>query len=447
MRGNFFDTIITNVTLVHDKGMQEDVTIGVADGLISFLDVQANKGKKVINGRHLHAFAGIVDSHVHLRDMGAEHKEDFTTGSRAAIMGGVTCVMDMPNNEPAIISLDAFRKKCARAKERFHCDYGFYLGASIANWNELKKWQDEPACVGVKLFMGSSTGSLLVAEDSDIEKIVAGSDCVLAVHAEDEPRLEARLSLRQAGDYSSHSLWRDAAAAKKACERLCAMVKLHHPLRPVHILHVSTQDELQVIGEAQKDGLAVSAEATPHHLTLCSEEAYETLGGRAVVNPPLRARHQRQALWKGIEAGIIKTIGSDHAPHLLEEKKQPYPHVPSGVPSVGLSLSVMLTHHAKGRISLPKITELMSLNPARLFKLSGKGALKSGYDADIVLVDINAPVKNERPLLGKAQWSPYEDMNLRGRAQMVFLRGEMVVQEGQHLKENTCLGRPLLFET
>ena len=443
------DCLIKNVTLVTPDAIEEESSIAIDNGLIVALGDYPS-AQQTVDGGGLLAMAGIVDSHVHCREPGDFYKEDFKSFSKAALLGGITSVLDMPNSQPPVTSASLLNKKKAAARASFFCDYGFYVGASEANCHDLAQLEKMDGCGGIKLFMGSSTGDLLVEDDETIGIILVHGEGIVAFHAEDEARIRNRLKHRLNGEPRSHSVWRDEKAAALACRRLMALARQHVPTRPLHVLHVSTEDEVRAIRQGQQAGVNVTMEATPHHLIL-SEDDYDDLQGRAVVNPPLRARSHRDFLREAAQKGWIDTIGSDHAPHSLVEKDGTYPAIPSGVPTAGLLLPLMMQMHREGIFSLNRLTSLMAANPAMRYRLSGKGLLRVGYDADIVLVDAKQTRRIDgsdfaiKPFLGKSQWSPYEGRELTGWPRMTFLRGKKMTEDGGYCHEFAC-GAPLCFD-
>lgn len=353
---------------------------------------------------------GLIDPHVHFRVPGGEHKENWITGARAAIAGGFTTVIDMPNNNPPTISRTALTEKRKIIDEQLRqanipLRRYFYLGAAPDNLDEFAKTRDE--IIGIKLFMGASTGNLLVEQRADQEKIfqrAAELDLLVAVHAEDEEEIKKQKEKIKNPAVADHAKIRSREAAVKAVDQAIELAKKYNTR--LYICHVSTKEELKIIKEAKKQGVKIFAEVTPHHLFL-DESAYDKLGTNAQTNPPLRAPADCEALWQGIGDGTIDTIGSDHAPHTLEEKSQPYPASPSGVPGIETTLPLLLTAHREGKISLEKIIELTHDNPQKIFNL-----LKNN---DKIIVDLSTEkkVKNEN-LKTKCGWSPFAGWKLTG---------------------------------
>jgi dihydroorotase len=435
-----FDLIVRGGRLVTPGGIVA-ADLGVRAGRIAAIGaLGAASAAETVDARGLHVLPGVIDSQVHFREPGLEHKEDLATGSAAAVLGGVTTVLEMPNTRPATTTAALLADKLARACGRMRCDHAFFVGAAADNVNDLAVLERLPGCAGVKLFMGSSTGSLLIEDDATLERVLAQGVRRVAVHAEDEPRLRARRALLEgASDVALHPVWRDAEAAVLATRRLLAAAR--RAGRRVHVLHVSTADELPLL-EAHRD--LATVEVTPQHLTLAAPDCYRELGTRAQMNPPLRSAEHRAALWQAVADGLVDVLGSDHAPHTLAEKAQPYPASPSGMPGVQTLLPLMLDHVAAGRLSLEHLVDLTAAGPARVLGIAGKGRIARGYDADLVLVDLAARRRVERAALAsRAGWSPFEGRELTGWPVATLLRGRVVARDGAVVGE--AAGRPARF--
>ena len=360
-----FDLILKSGTVVNQDG--EGVrNIGVTAGRIAALDVpdDASAGE-VIDCKGLHILPGVIDTQVHFREPGLTHKEDLETGSRSAVMGGVTAVFEMPNTNPLTITEETFTAKIKAAHHRMHCDFAFFIGGTRENYRELPELERAPGCSGVKVFIGSSTGSLLVEDDDGLRNIIGAIRRRASFHAEDEYRLNERKNLRIGGDPRSHPVWRDEAAALIATQRLVGIAR--ECGKRIHVLHISTKQEIDYLRD-NKD--VATCEATPHHLTLVAPECYERLGSRAQMNPPVRDASHRDAIWRGISQGIVDVLGSDHAPHTLEEKSKTYPASPSGMTGVQTLVPIMLDHVNAGRLSLARFVDLSSAGPARIFNIA-----------------------------------------------------------------------------
>ncbi|WP_265001102.1 dihydroorotase, partial [Komagataeibacter nataicola] len=320
---------------------------------------------------------GVIDTQVHFREPGATESEDLESGSRAAVLGGVTGVFEMPNTRPTTSTPEALADKLARARNRMWCDHAFYIGATVDNADRCGELEKLAGTAGIKVFMGSSTGNLLISEDTMLERVLRSGVRRVAVHAEDEDRLKERMNLRVAGDAASHPVWRDDESALRATDRVLHLARKTG--RRVHILHVTTPQELALISRHRD---IASCELTPQHLTLAGEDVYPRLGTLAQMNPPIRSGAHRDGLWHWLGQGMPDVIGSDHAPHSLESKNRSYPSSPSGMPGVQTLLPLMLDHVANERLTLRRLVDLTSAGPQRLFGLVRKGRIAVGYDAD-----------------------------------------------------------------
>ena len=365
-----FDLIIRGGQVVRPQGT-ESFDLGIKAGkFAAFGDLNGAKAKTVFDASGLHILPGVIDSQVHFREPGLEHKEDLETGMRAAVAGGVTAVCEMPNTDPSTTTVAAVKDKITRTKGRVSCDFAFFAGAANENIAKLGKLEKLPGCIGIKIFMGSSTGSLLVADDDVIRQALLATNRRVAVHCEDEQRLIERKTLLEEGcPPSMHPVWRDDETAFRATRRLLAL--LEETNRRAHVLHVTTGDEINFLGHRKA---WASVECTPQHLTLHSPDCYERLGTLAQMNPPIRKEKHRLALWEGVKDGVVDVIGSDHAPHTLEEKAKPYPKSPSGMTGVQTLVPIMLDHVNAGRLSLEKFVAMTSWNPAELYGMKNKGA-------------------------------------------------------------------------
>jgi dihydroorotase len=435
-----FDLILANGVVVNRDGRGEG-DVGISEGRISRLgNLEKASAARIIDCRGLHILPGVIDTQVHFREPGMTHKEDLATGSRAAIMGGVTAVFEMPNTKPPTVSAEAMADKLARAEGRMHCDYAFYIGATRENAAKLAELERLPGCCGIKVFMGSSTGDLLVSDEETLAAFLKNMTRRAAFHSEDEQRLTERSNLRRDGDPASHSVWRDEETALHSTQRLLRLAR--RAGKRIHVLHVSTAQELPLL-KANKD--LASVEVTPHHLTLAAPEAYERLGTRAQMNPPIRDAAHRDALWAGLHDRTIDILGSDHAPHTLEEKAKPYPQSPSGMPGVQTLVPVMLDHVNRGKLSLERFVELSSCRPAELFAIAGKGRIAEGNDADFTIVDMKATrVISNDWIESRCRWTPYDGLRVRGWPVGTLLRGKVVMWEGE--LQQGAAGRPLRFE-
>ncbi len=433
-----FDLILKGGTVVnHDgRGMRD---IGVVGGRITALgDLGRASAGTTIDCTGLHILPGVVDSQVHFREPGLEHKEDLQTGSLAAVLGGVTAVFEMPNTKPLTTSAEALADKVARAQHRMHCDFAFWVGGTRDNAGDVGELERLPGAAGIKIFMGSSTGDLLVEDDDGVYSILKNTRRRAAFHSEDEFRLRERLGERVEGDPSSHPIWRDEIAALQCTQRLVAVARKARAR--IHVLHISTAEEIDFL-EAHKD--VATCEATPHHLTLSADD-YATLGNLIQMNPPVRAARHRDGVWRGVTQGIVDVLGSDHAPHTLEEKAKPYPASPSGMTGVQTLVPIMLDHVNAGRLSLERFVDLSSHGPQRIFGMARKGRIAAGYDADFTVIDLKRreTILNEQAG-SKAGWTPYHGRQVTGWPVGTIIRGKRVMWEGELVEAGQ--GEPVAF--
>ncbi len=435
-----FDIVINNGNVVFPDRIQ-NTDIAIKDGSIFELGkIDPSKGKTKFDAKGLHILPGIIDSQVHFREPGMIHKEDFFTGSKAAALGGVTCVFEMPNTSPPTTNKDAILNKFERAKNRMWVDHAFFVGANEDNIDKLNILENQPGCVGIKVFMGSSTGSLLIPNDDSLLKVFKNGKRRIAVHAEDEYRLNTRYKeIKKFQGAEFHPIWRDSLTAINATKRIIKIAKECN--RPLHLLHITTKEEIEIL-KNYKD--LVTVEVTPQHLTLESPNCYNDLGTLAQMNPPIREKHHQDGLWKGIQDGIVDVIGSDHAPHNLDEKSKPWPESPSGMPGVQTILPIMLDHVYKGKLSIIKLSKMLSTTPAKIYGLKRKGEIKVSNDADLSIVDLNAQymIKNE-DMATKCGWTPFNKKITHGRPHLTIIRGNIVMREGKILGKP--IGKPVEF--
>ena len=422
-----YDLILKGGIVVNQDG--EGVRdIGVRGGRFAAIgDLSAASAGELIDCRGLHILPGVIDSHVHFREPGLTHKEDLETGSRGAVLGGVTAVFEMPNTEPPTTSAEALADKVKRAHHRMHCDFAFYLGATRENTRDLGELERLPGVCGVKVFMGSSTGSLLIEDDEGVRNVLKAIGRRAAFHSEDEYRLRERMHLRVENDPRSHPVWRDAAAALACTRRLIALAR--ETRKRVHVLHVTTKEEIAFLAD-HKD--VATAEVTPAHLTLAAPDCYERLGTFAQLNPPVRDASHRAGLWQGVVDGVVDSVGSDHSPHTREEKSHPYPKTHSGMPGVQTLLPLVLDHVNAGRLTLARLVDLTSAGPARIFGIAGKGRIAVGYDADLTVIDLKRrETITDTWTATRAGWTPYNNMTVTGWPVGTIVRGQRVMWDGE----------------
>jgi dihydroorotase len=421
-----YDLILRGGTAVNQDG--EGVSdIGIRGGRFAAIGSLAGAAAaEVIDCKGLHVLPGVIDSHVHFREPGLTHKEDLETGSRGAALGGVTAVFEMPNTDPLTTTAEALADKVKRAHHRMHCDFAFYVGATRENTALLGELERLPGAAGVKVFMGASTGSLLIEDDEGVRAVLKSIRRRAVFHSEDEYRLRERANLRVEGDPGSHPVWRDPTAALMATQRLVRLA--HETGKRVHVLHVTTKEEAAFLA-GHKD--VATAEATPAHLTLAAPDCYEKLGTRAQLNPPIRDAAHRDGLWHGIAQGVIDSVGSDHSPHTREEKAQSYPKSPSGMAGVQTLVPLMLDHVNAGRLSLLRFVDLTSAGPARVFGIARKGRVAVGYDADVTVVDLKRrETITDDWIASRSGWTPYNGLTVTGWPVGTFVRGRQVMWDG-----------------
>lgn len=422
-----FDVVLLNGTVVNQDGIGPR-DIGIRKGRIAALGrFSREQAGEAVDCTGLTILPGVMDTQVHFREPGLTHKEDLESGSRGAVMGGVTTVFEMPNTNPNTTTAALLEDKLARAHHRMHCDHAFWVGGTADNVNDLPELERLPGAAGIKVFIGSSTGTLLVEDDATLRRILKVIRRRSAYHCEDEPRLRERMNLRVSGDPSSHPVWRDAAAALKATQRLVGIAREFNT--PVHVLHVSTADEIEFLRD-HKD--IASVEVTPHHLTLVAPDCYQRLGTYAQMNPPVRDETHRSGIWRGVAEGIADILGSDHAPHTHEEKHHAYPASHSGMTGVQTLVPTMLDHVNKGRLSLQRFVDMTSAGPARLFGIAGKGRIAVGYDADFTIVDMKRTETITNGWIeSRAGWTPYDGVSVTGWPVGTFVRGKKVMWQGE----------------
>jgi dihydroorotase len=421
-----FDLVLKGGTVVNHAG-EALADIGVKDGRIAAVgSIGAELAGETIDATGLHILPGVIDTQVHFREPGLEHKEDLESGSHSAVLGGVTAVFEMPNTRPPTTSAEALAAKVGAATDRVYCDFAFFVGATRYNVDDLAELELLPGAAGIKVFVGSSTGDLLVDDEETLARILATITRRAAFHSEDETRLRERIKLRREGDPASHSEWRDAQAALASTERLLRLARLAG--KRVHVLHVSTGEEMALLA-LHKD--LASVEVTPQHLTLAAPDAYQALGAKAQMNPPLRDLYHQERLWWGLNQGVVDVLGSDHAPHTLEEKANSYPATPSGMPGVQTLVPVMLDHVNAGRLSLARFVDLTSAGPQRLFGIAGKGRIAAGYDADLTIIDLKAERVIDDAWIGsKCGWTPFAGRKVKGWPVGTLVRGRLAMWQG-----------------
>ncbi len=435
-----YDLILKGATLVNHDGIGTG-DVAVREGRIAAMgDLSGASAGEVRDLTGLHLLPGVIDTQVHFREPGLEHKEDLATGSLSAVIGGVTAVFEMPNTKPPTTTAEALADKVARATNRMWCDFAFFVGGTAENAHELPDLERLPGCCGVKVFMGSSTGTLLLPDDDGVRSVLTRIKRRAAFHSEDEFRLRERREVAELGNVLTHPEWRDAEAAIECTRRLLALAR--ETGARVHVLHISTADEMDLLAQYRD---VATVETTPQHLTLSAPGAYESLGTRAQMNPPVRSEAHRLGIWRGLDQGVVDVLGSDHAPHTLEEKADPYPKSPSGMPGVQTLVPVMLDHVNAGRLSLERLVDLVCHGPQRIFGIAGKGRMMTGYDADFTVVDLKeSRTITDDWIASKCGWTPFAGRTVTGWPKGTIIRGHTVMWEGQ--VDGTARGQAVRFQ-
>ncbi len=433
------DLIIKNGKCYIDKDLK-DVDIGIQNSKITKIGKIDEEATQIIDASGLTVLPGCIDTQTHFREPGSTDTEDLHTGSRAAIVGGITSVFEMPNTNPATTDQREFQKKIDLAKNRMYCNHAFYFGATPTNQSELANLKGLEGCCGVKLFAGSSTGTLLVHREEDIEKVFESTSKIVAVHSEDEDILNLRKKLREKGNVHSHPIWRDEECAISSTRKIVKIAKRLG--KKAHILHITTKQEIDFLSQNKGN---VTFEITPQHLTIYAPDCYDKLGTYAQMNPPLRDKSHYDRLWYAVRNNYNDTIGSDHAPHLKVNKDKEYPDTPSGMPGVQTLMPVMLNHVNDGKLSLEQLMNLVCENPVKIFGIIGKGFIKKDYDADITIVDMNKVIKIENDKIeSKCGWSPFDGYKFKGTPVYTIINGEIKMKDGEIIGEPS--GKPIRFE-
>jgi len=421
------------------NGKLEKTDIALVGNKIKKIGKMEANDTKVFDASDKLVLPGIIDTQTHFREPGSTDREDLESGSRAAVLGGVTSVFEMPNTNPPTSNLVEFDKKLNLAKNRMHCNYAFYFGATPENVEQLSKLKGLKGCCGVKLFAGSSTGKLLVDKEADIEKVISQSDRIVSIHSEDEEILNLRKRFIKEGDVHSHPEWRNTECAISSTRRVVKIAERYN--KQIHVLHVTTKDEVDFLAMHKKN---VTFEITPQHLTLYAPDCYDKLGTFAQMNPPIRKKEHYDRLWTAVKNSVVDVLGSDHAPHSKEDKKKKYPDSPSGMPGVQTILPIMLNHVNNEKLSLEQLIKLMCENPCKIFGIKNKGYIKENFDADLTIVDMNKEqtIKDEM-IASKCGWTPFNNFNVKGFPVATVVNGKVVMSEGKVKIEGS--GQPLDF--
>lgn len=417
-------TLIRGAKTVLPEGIREVDVLIEGEKILGIDPPATASADEIVEAQGLHLIPGVIDDQVHFREPGLEHKEDLHTGSRACAKGGVTTYLEMPNTNPNTITLAALEDKLNRAAKSSVVNYGFYIGATGENTDVLQQATRTP---GIKIFIGSSTGNLLVDEQSALEQIFAETTLPICAHCEDETTVRANRERLQGGkSIHDHSKIRDHAAALIATKRAVDLSTRHR--HRFHVLHVSTAEEVDFLADCPE---WVTAEACPHHLFFNIDD-YDRLGTKVQMNPSIKTVADNKRLWEGLLSGVIEVVATDHAPHTLDEKRQEYPNSPSGLPAVENSLALMLNAVHQGRCTLEQVVSWMCAAPARIWDIANKGAIKEGYDADLVLVDLakTATVLDHNQLT-KTGWSPWHGEELTGWPVQTWVMGQIAFADGK----------------
>ena len=433
-----FSLIIKNGSCYID-GKLTQTDVGLLDNKIKKIGKIELNSSKVFDATGKVVLPGIIDTQTHFREPGSTDTEDLESGSRAAVLGGITSLFEMPNTNPPTSNLLEFDKKLQLAKNRMHSNYAFYFGATPDNIEQLSKLKDVEGCCGVKLFAGSSTGKLLVDKEADIEKVISNSDRIVSIHSEDEEILNLRKKFIKKNNVHSHPEWRNVEVAISSTRRVVKIAERYN--KKIHVLHVTTKEEVDFLAMHKKN---VTFEITPQHLTLFAPDCYNELGTYAQMNPPLRTKEHYDRLWVAIKNNIADVLGSDHAPHSKENKDKEYPNTPSGMPGVQTIFPVMLDHVNNGKLTLEQLIKLMCENPCRIFGIKNKGYIKEGYDADLTIADMNKEVTiNNEMIASKCGWTPFNNYKVKGFPVGTIVNGVLVMSEGKIIEESK--GKPLKF--
>ena len=433
------DLIIKNGSCYIDGNLKK-LDLGITKDKISQIgDLSKEKANNFFDAENLIVLPGCMDTQVHFREPGSTDAEDLNSGSKAAVVGGITGVFEMPNTKPPTSNKKEFQNKLNLAKNRMYCNYAFYFGATPDNHKDLSELKNLEGCCGVKLFAGSSTGTLLVDKEKDIEKVFEKTSKIVSVHSEDEEILNLRKKLLIKGNVLTHPVWRNEECAISSTRKIVKIAKRLN--KKAHILHVTTKEEVDFLSQNKGN---ITFEITPQHLTLTSPECYEKLGTFAQMNPPIRDKSHFDRLWYAVRNNYNDTIGSDHAPHLKKNKQKEYPDSPSGMPGVQTLLPVMLNHINEGRLKLDQLVKLLCENPTNIFRIQNKGFINKSFDADFTIIDLNKviEIKNEK-IESKCGWSPFDGYKFKGTPVATIINGKIKMKNGKILGDPT--GKTIKF--
>ena len=437
MENSRFDLVIKSGKVILPNFKIEELDIGIKGSKIVDLgNINNESSKKVLNAKGLIVIPGVIDSQVHFREPGLIHKEDIYHGTKGAILGGVTTIFEMPNTNPATINEEELNIKLGIAKKSSFCNYSFFIGAAKENIPELPMLEKLKGCCGVKIFMGSSTGDLLVEDDESLKKILANINRRFAVHSEDEYRLRDRKKILNEANVSvnDHPNWRDDETSISSTKRLLKIAR-EVGKSNLHILHISTAEEIELIGK-NKD--LCTCEVTPQHLFFKAPECYDTLGTLVQMNPPIRNEMHNNGLWSGVNKRIVDVIGSDHAPHTIDEKNKDYPNSPSGMTGVQTLLPILLHFVSRQKLKLEDVVRLTSVNPCKIYKIKNKGSIKIDYDADLTIIDLNKEFEISNDwIASKSKWTPYNNIKIKGMPIFTIVNGKVVMKENEIIEDGS----------
>ena len=436
---NKYTLIIQNAECYID-GSLVVTDIAIKDNIIAKISKNISEtADKILDAKGLTVFPGIIDTQVHFREPGDPNKETLESGSKAAVLGGVTAVFEMPNTSPPTDSPDRFQDKLDRAKGRMYCNYAFYYGATENNSSSLEVTKNLKGCCGIKMFVGSSTGNLLVKEDKHIEQVIKNAPRVVSIHSEDENMLNSRKDKIIPGDVKSHYVWRSVETAMTSTTKVAKLAKALN--KRIHVLHVSTKDEIDFLRDYKN---IVSIETTPNHLSLFAPDCYEEKGTFVQMNPPVREKSHMEGIWKGVLDGTVDVIGSDHAPHTREQKKQAYPASPSGMPGVQTIFLLMLKHYREGKIKLERVINLLSEKPCKIFGIKNRGYIKEGFFADLTIMNMNKEFTiTNNWIASNCKWTPFDGWKVKATPFGTIVNGNVSVWN--EILTDTKFGKPLQF--
>lgn len=436
-----YDLIIKNGTCITPNG-REQKDVAVSKGkIVKIGDISGKTAEKEVDATGQFVLPGLVDTQVHFREPGAEHKENLEAGTKGAALGGVTGVFEMPNTNPATVTNEALQDKISRMEGRTWTNFAFYIGGTPEKGKDWHKLETLPGCCGIKIFMGASTGNLLVEEDEAVRRILEKAERRVSVHSEDNFILNDRKHIAEKEAHPrAHPIWRNKESAINSTKRLLKIAR--EVGAKVHVLHITTVEEMEIL--AQNKDIA-TVESLPQHLTFSNED-YETLGSRIQMNPPIRDKENRDGLWKYIQDGTVDVFGSDHAPHTLEEKAKQYPASPSGMPGVQTIVPILLNYVNEGKLTLERVVDMMNGCLQRIWGVRNKGRLAIGYDADFTIIDMNKEhIFDDSEMVNVSGWTPYHGMKVKGMPTYTIIDGHIIMENGKLDESKQGIGKPFEF--